>query len=237
MALQTYVSTVVKKQQIANSIWHIVTTKPDGFTYTPGQFVLWQVPDSTNTTIQPRAYSLASHPSEDTIEYVFKYEAGGRASEWVQHKLTIGTEITFQGALGTFCLPTALPNSLVLVATSTGIAPIFAILKELVLQQYAGKVAIVFGVRSQVDIFWQAELEQLVQQLAAATIAITLTKPTITWQGCIGRVQAQLEQYTQELQHSSLFACGNPTMTKEVKAWCMEVAGMPKQAVHIEGFI
>lgn len=237
MVLQTYCSTVHTKTLVANNILHLTTTKPDGFTYVPGQFVLWQVPDASGSTLQPRAYSIASHPSQNQIDYIFKYEAGGRASEWIQHTVAVGTPITFQRAMGTFCLPQSLPDSLVFVATSTGIAPIASILQELVNLSYKGEVLVLFGVRTEQDLFWQVALQQLVVALPAATLLITLSKPSVDWQGEAGRVQVQLANYKQLVASSTVYACGNPVMTKEVKTWCTDTLGIPKKSIHIEGFI
>lgn len=238
MATPTYEVSCIKNVNIAREIYELEVTKPDGFSFQPGQFILFDVPLTENPDdIQPRAYSIASSPSEDTLRFVFKLKEGGRASKWISNDVREGSSITMKGPFGRFVLKDTDPPHRVLVGTSTGIAPFVAMAKQLASEQYAGRVDLIMGVRHEDDLFWKEELEALAQESANIFTHIALSQPSDEWRGHKGRVQTLLPLIAPDLSQSAVYLCGNPPMVKELKKLCLEEWGVEKGNLKAEEFI
>lgn len=234
MTLPVYTVTCSQIAKIAHNIFELRFTKPANFTFIPGQFVMWQVPlVNEPNNIQPRAYSIASTPAESDLLFAFKYEQNGRASEWVQ-QLQVGDELTFQGPLGNLALHPG-TKSLLLVCTSTGNAPFRSMLYSELGAGDKRTMDLVYGVRSERDLYWLDEFTQLSKEFPQVRLHIVLSQPSANWQGYTGRVQTVVEQLLEPSNHT-VYACGNPIMTKEIKQMCL-AAGLEKSDIHIEGYI
>ena len=70
MPTTAYTVICTQNKQIADGVHEIRLSKPAGFRFSAGQFVLFQVPDSSNPAdFQPRAYSIASAPEENELKF------------------------------------------------------------------------------------------------------------------------------------------------------------------------
>ena len=86
------------------------------------------------------------------------------------------------------------------------------------------------------DIFWLDKWRALEEEYENFHYHLTLSDPSDEWKGLRGRVQ----QHTPEISHfkeRSIYLCGNPAMTADVKRLCLEEWGIPKEDVHMEGYI
>jgi NAD(P)H-flavin reductase len=100
---------------------------------------------------------------------------------------------------------------------------------------------LLFVVRNEEDFFWLREFRELEKRFPNFHLHLSLTQPKDGWQGLSGRVQQALPLVVNVVQKNMsdflLYACGNPDMTKEVKALAIGPWGMAKERVHIEGYI
>ena len=237
MSLITYTSTCTHKALIARGVYEFTFAKPHGFTFKPGQFILFNVPLPENSAdVQTRAFSIASSPLEPELLFVAKMVAGGRASRWMEEVLRVGSPVTFTGAFGNFVLR-ASENDVVFVATGTGMAPFRPMLLEL-LRQGDRTIDILFGVKSEEDIFWKNDLDALTRSFPNVHVALTLSAPSPSWAGHRGRVQTVLPGIVRnDFSKKILYVCGNPDMTKEVKELALHTWGVDKKSLHVEGYI
>src|SRR5258708_6340459 len=124
MTLTTYTSVCTAKTLLARGVYEFRLTKPMGFTFKPGQFILFNVPLIVNPAdVQTRAFSIASTPEESELLFVAKIIPGGRASRWIEEVMTVGTEVTFTGPFGNFVLDSTSEKDYLFLATGTGNAP------------------------------------------------------------------------------------------------------------------
>ncbi len=238
MPIPRHTITCTKKELIAQNTYDVRFTKPDGWTFKPGQFLLLDVPLVENPNdIQPRAYSIASTPDEPEILLVVKLKPGGRASMWVEQVVEVGTTATIQGPFGNFVLPTASAKPYLFIATGAGIAPFRPQILELLRRDEPYPIDLVFGVRDESEIFWRDAFEQLAQAHERFSFHLTLTRGPDSWTGHRGRVQTLVPRLTPDIATRAVYACGNPDMTKELKPIALEQWGVAKQDLHIEGFI
>jgi hypothetical protein len=103
MVTPSYTVTCTYKKLIAPGVYEFAFTKPEGFTFKAGQFVLFDVPLLTNPTdMQARAYSIASTPEDLELLFAIKIVPGGRMSTFVEEALREGTTLTMKGPFGVF---------------------------------------------------------------------------------------------------------------------------------------
>lgn len=237
MPTPTFTTTCLYNKQIANDVWEFRLEKPEGFLFKAGQFVLFETPliDDPEDT-QPRAFSVASAPDDTSLLFVAKMKQGGRASRWISESLKEGSEVTFQGPFGLFVHKDTDTDCL-FVGTSSGIAPFRSQILDRHHRNLEGKMDLLFGVRAEEDLFWVEEFQSLEQEIPSFTLHLALTKPSTDWNGQTGRVQQVIPQLGLDLTNRSIFICGNPEMTKEVKDLCLGEWGVEKGRVHMEGYI
>lgn len=154
MAIPVHHITCTKKEEIARDVYDIRFSKPDGFAFKPGQFVLFDVPLVENAEdIQTRAFSLASTPAESELIVVAKMKEGGRASRWIEEILEVGTPVAMKGPFGNFKLDTQTDKDYLFVATSTGVGPFRPMILEALERGDTRRMDLIFGVRNEEDLF------------------------------------------------------------------------------------
>ena len=229
--MQLYTTILLEKKQIATDVFQIRTTKPEEFTYTPGQFVQWSIPTHEQSAPIYRSYSLSSHPHDDYLEYCIKLIPNGKASTHIAH-MHIGEQLTIKGPVGRF-VQTHTATPLYFIATGTGLAPIMSILQDEIIYKHTTKsIHVLFGVRHAEDVFWQDRLEQFAQH-SHVTVGICLsgntTENTTLFQS--GRVTEHIKIDVE----GRYFLCGNKQMVIDVRTMLTQ-AQVPASAIHMEIF-
>jgi ferredoxin-NADP reductase len=238
MVTPTYTVVCTKNQQVAEGVYEMSFTKPEGFTFKAGQFVLFDVALLENPSdIQTRALSIASRPEESELLFVAKMSLGGRISRWIEEKLVIGTEAVIKGPFGFFTLKDEGDRELLWIATSTGIAPFRSMLAEALQKNPRRRIDLIFGARNEEHLFWKEELEQRTQQHENFFLHIALSAPSSSWKGHKGRVQTLVPLIIRDFTNKDVYVCGSPEMTKELKLLCLNDWGVDKKNLHVEGYI
>lgn len=186
--------------------------------------------------IQTRAYSIASSPSEPDLLFVIKLKHGGRASEWIEHAVTEGTDVRIQGPFGLFVLR---PDDAgyIFAATGAGIAPFRSHIRATLESGDTRPMRLLFGVREPRDFFWTNQFRELASTYPQFHFLPTLSGTDASWQGLRGRVQANLPRALAEIPGAGVYICGAPEMVQDVKAMCLQEFAVPKTKVHAEGYI
>lgn len=222
---------LVKKEPLTSDVLALTFTKPAGLAYQAGQFMQWAVADGDKIILRP--YSLSSAPADETIEFCVKVLPEGKASA-LALTLTVGDEMELAGPRGVF-VSRQTDSSLYLVATGVGLAPIMGIIKdELANKKTEAEVRLLFGVRSEADIFWQNRLAALKSGYENFSYQITLSQPKTGggWSGLRGRVTDHILHH---LVHHEFFLCGNAAMVKDVRQILLE-NGVAAGQIHFEIF-
>ncbi len=239
MAVPTFTIACTYKNLLAPGVHEMRFTKPAGFTFKAGQFVLFDVPlvDNLKDT-QPRAYSIASSPDEAELLFVIKITPGGRTSNWIEQALDIGTTVVMKGPFGVFTLDKNTLKNYLFICTGTGVAPFRSQLKwALENQKDTRKMELVFGVREKKDLFWVEEFTDLMHRFPNFIFHTSLTSGEPDWDGHHGRVQQVVEQLGTDFSNVNVYICGAPEMVKDIKLRCMEDWKIPKADVRGEGYM
>lgn len=241
MPTPSYITTCTQNKKLCHDVWEVKLRMPEGqkFQFQAGQFVLFDVPAlGKPEDIQPRAYSIASPPTEDTeLTFILRYKPEGRASLWVDQMLKVGDPVRIQGPLGRFVLDDKTDKEYIFVGTGSGVAPFRAHLKwVLETQKEQRPLHLFFGVRHEEDLFWVEEIKELEKQHPNFHASISVSQPNGEWKGLCGRVTDIMPNVITDFSHVSAYICGNPAMVKDVKEWLM-TKGVPKTDLHQEGYI
>ena len=227
-----------KNMLIANDVYEMRFRKPADFSYKAGQFILFDVPLVENPEdIQTRAYSIASAPHEKDLLFIVKLLEGGRASRWVKESLSEGDTVRMQGPFGRFLLDDEEKSEFLFLCTSTGVAPFRSHVLEALHTGDTRTMDLMFGNRFAGDLFWMEEFEKLALEHPSFSFHPVLSKPTGAWKGHKGHVQDIALQITKDLTKKRIYICGSPAMTDELKQLCLASWNIPKENLHVEGFI
>lgn len=186
-----------KKQLTHDVVEFIFSSK--NFVFFPGQFVSFQMQDKQGNFA--RSYSLVD-AGEDFFKLCIKIVPNGRGGTFLQ-SLKEGQSVKISPATGHFVLQkTQAPK--VFIATGTGLAPIMAMLKR---TSPTTEKIVLFGLRSEEDIFYKKELESFPN----TKVIITLSSPSTEWKGKTGRVTDFFDLIPREAE---VYICGNPAMVQ-----------------------
>lgn len=98
--------------------------------FAPGQYVALRAEDT------PRAYSIASPPSENELEFAIRRVPGGRLTSELFTDVDVGDPVVVRGPNGDMVLRNPSPGDIVFLATGTGVAPFKSMIDHLFEQGY-----------------------------------------------------------------------------------------------------
>jgi ferredoxin-NADP reductase len=185
------------------------------FGFVPGQWLSLKHTKADGEEIT-RAYSIASPPTEN----------GGFAlclnrvqDGWMSNFLCDmkdGDEIVCQGPFGDFILRPPMRDT-IFIATGTGIAPFRSMLHWLLADavRHQGKqLWLVFGNRTDKDIYYHQEFLGLAQEHENFHYLPTLSRGGADWQGLRGYVQEHVPALAQGRTDAHAYICGLDKMVK-----------------------
>ncbi len=216
--MQTFQATVVRRRDLTHDVREIELRldEPSDIEFTAGQFVSFQIPIPERPHPLTRPYSIASPPSlRSAVTLLFNRVPGGPGSSFL-YALAPGDVIQFRGPAGTFTLRDVPERDLLFVATGTGIAPLRSMLLARLQEPSGGRILLVWGLRSERDLYYQDELRALADQHQRFSFVTTLSQPSDRWTGEVGRVPRIVEERLPSVEGLSVYLCGNSGMIRDV---------------------
>jgi ferredoxin-NADP reductase len=213
-------------------------TDGEPFAYVAGQWVELEVP--VDSAVIKRPYSIASAPADeasDQLEIAVTRVGGGPASTAL-HALTVGSTLEFVGPSGLFTRDHAdasLPSCF--VCTGTGVAPLRAMLRDELRRAPDGPpLVLLFGCRTEEDLIFRGEFEELARRHRRFHYEPTLSRPGDDWTGKRGHVQSHLPELLEGLTGAHVYVCGLTKMVTEVRALLRDQLGFDRRQVHSERY-
>jgi len=216
--METFTAHVSRIRTLTGDVREIELTlrEPGEIHFAPGQFVSFEIERPGFPFPATRPYSIASSPSSPhAIQLVLNHVPAGPGSEYLC-SLREGDVTTFKGPVGTFTLRDS-QRDLLFIATGTGIAPIRSMLWSLADASSLRTITLYWGLRSELDLYYQDELDALAQRLPRFSFVTTLSRPAGDWRGAVGRVSSLVERHIQDLSNLDVFLCGNAAMIRDVR--------------------
>lgn len=199
---------------------------PTEFVFKAGQFVMLHVPAEPKPLL--RAYSIASAEQKTNgYRLVFKFVEGGAASQFVW-QLKGGEVLDFTGPFGRVLFKEPPTEQVVFLNTGSGVSQHFSFIESNIAKYPDLKYRLLFGVRTEGDIYYQEELERLKKQLKNFEYDFVLSRASADWKGKKGYVQNFIAEYDYKNVPTTFYLCGNGAMIKDVKARLAEEGFDPK---------
>ncbi|SET62105.1 Na+-transporting NADH:ubiquinone oxidoreductase subunit F [Natronincola peptidivorans] len=203
-----------------------------------GQYVqLLAPPYPGNPDEVYRAYSIASSTTEtNSIDLIIGYVPDGIVTTYVHKHLSEGDEVSFNGPFGDFYLNDS-DKDAVLVAVSTGMAPIRSILYEMLHKEIDRNTVFYFGARTREDLFMLDEMEMFEESLPRFKFVPVLSRATEEdqWEGEEGRVTDLIEKYLEEGENKEAYLCGGAPMIKSTIEALVE-KGFKEEMIYFDEF-
>lgn len=162
-------ATVLDKRFLSPNVLRLRLSKE--ICYHSGQYVtIWKDKDIART------YSLASHPTKDNfLEFHIRTYPDGQFSAWAESGLNIGDEIEIQGPMGE-CYYTveSLNQPIFLAGVGTGLAPLYGIVRDALMQGHAGEIKLLVGAYDAQALYYRDELDALQERHGNLTIYYSL---------------------------------------------------------------
>lgn len=223
-------ATVSRIETVAREVHVFRLELDEPLPFKAGQFVNLVVPEARPRG--ERSYSVWSSPhTPEAIELCVKLFPGGAGSEFLR-ALRVGDTVTVRGPFGAFVLREG-EGPAVFVATATGLAPFRSMLLDRLAVGDARPIRLLFGVRTQADLFGVDELARFRRDLPDFDHRILLSRPEPGWSGLTGRVTAALDSFP--LAEAAWYLCGNGAMIDEVRE-ALKARGLDRKRIHVERY-
>ena len=207
------------------------TTRDPSLRFRSGQFVMMGLQAEGKPLL--RAYSLASAPYEDALEFFSIKVQNGPLTSRLQHLREGDEVIVGRKPTGTLLLENLKDGrNLFLLGTGTGLAPFLSLVKDPETYERFQRVILVHGVRFTADLAYSDYLTQelpgdeLIGELAAAQLTYypTVTREPFRHNGRIstlldsGKLYADLGLPALDRAADRFMLCGSEAMIADLKA-------------------
>jgi propane monooxygenase reductase subunit len=231
-------ATVESKRELTHDITllRLKLDEPSEFRFHPGQYLDISIP-GTDTH---RSFSMANTTTSDGyLEFIIKRYPGGHFSGLLEEGLKAGDALDVTGPYGTFTLRVSSDRRLVFIAGGAGMAPLLALLRQMVESGNEREVIYYYGARSEADLFHLEELDELERKLPNFTFVPCLSD---TWPddwkdgvGDTGSVTAVVERRENDIKECDVYLCGPPPMIDSALP-LLEGLGVPESQIFYDKF-
>ena len=187
-----------------------------------------------------RSYSISSAPDErERLELTVEKIDDGEVSPYLIDELRVGDQLELRGPIGGyFVWESDMTDPMLLVAGGSGICPLMAMLRHRAANSSTVPTRLLYSARSQEEVIYRTELEELAATSPGLEVFITLTRVRPPrWKGYERRVDRQMlsEVAWAPGLRPLTFVCG-PTPFVELVAESLVALGHEGARVKTERF-
>ncbi len=203
--------------------------------FDPGMFVMLTWPGKGTEQKITRAFSIASAPNSDELEFEIHMIHGRFTSKLDSAK--VGDIYTVTGPYGQFRFVPKEDRKVLFIAGGTGLAPFMSMLRELRINGYDNDVVLLYSVRYPDEIIRKDELKELEAALKLKMV-ICVTRPTeersAGWIGETGHVSAEMvKKHAPDFMDRTAYICGPLGFVKAVQDVLTQL-NVPKEKVKAD---
>jgi NAD(P)H-flavin reductase/ferredoxin len=225
---------VVSKTPLGPGILRLRLAPREPIVYRAGQFVNLHVDEGL-----VRSYSIASVPALDAgeIELHVRRLPGGRVSGWLHEVLREGDELRVQGPGGECCyVPGEPERPLLMVATGSGLAPLWGIMREALHSGHTGPIYLYHGSRDADGLYLRNELRALAEEYGDRFHYVPcISGPEVATDCRPGRASDVALADHPKLNGWRGYICGHPQMVEQTRRR-MFLAGARLSDIHADAF-
>ena len=190
-----------------------------------------------------RSYSLSSIPGEP-LRLTIKRVQNGEISRYLHENLHVGNILTSLQPAGRFTLDENQTGGIVLLGAGSGITPLFALLKQILLTNPTRRVTLLYSNANERTMIFREELNELHRQFTDRfRLLHLLSTPTDEWQGLRGRLNnMMLERLLPQLLGTSnpetthFYVCGPGDYMRMIQ-FTLVFSGFRPNQIRRENFV
>jgi len=198
----------------------------------PGQFLTFSFLFDGRKVV--RSYSICSSAARSGyVEITPKRMAQGCVSVFLNDRAAIGMSVEAAGPFGQFCLDDHRHRNIVLMAAGSGITPMMAMLRYIDDICLETSATLLYSVRTERDVIFGRELEELQSRLKNFRYYVTLSRPHPGWTGLHGHISPQLiESTVRDLSAQHFFICGPSSFMDSSRGILLGLGVAPEQILQ-----
>ena len=239
------------------SVVYLDTEDRDEFNFHAGQYITLRV--TIGGQEERRAYSLCTSPDEADFGFCVKRLRGGKVSNYLLDELQPGQTLDVMPPDGRFLAKTdpAQRKTYYLIGAGSGITPLMSIARKVLADESGSAVHLLYGNRAEDTIIFREDLDEMARQYRGQfTVSHVLSQPARkkagglggifgrtkpTWQGRIGRVDAQelgrfLQDHPSRTEANAYYICGPGGLIDTVEKALLR-QDVPAKQIHTERFV
>jgi NAD(P)H-flavin reductase/hemoglobin-like flavoprotein len=225
-----WTGTVVAQERKAFDVAVLTVRAEPTLDYLPGQSVAIESPARPRLW---RYYSMANAPRPDgSMDFHIRMVDGGVVRMALTAHTAVGTALRLGPAVGVLRLDSAAGRDVLMVAGSTGLAPLKAMLEQLAGLQQPPAVHLFFGARTADGLYDLPSLEQIAAKQPWLTVVPVVSAGR--FDGEIGLLPDVVTRYGDWSGHEAYLA--GPTEMVRDSAARLAATGTPAAQIHTEDF-
>jgi ferredoxin-NADP reductase len=200
--------------------------------YKAGQFMF--VTLKTGGQEMRKPFSISSSPTEKNYIEFTKKLTGHPFSNRLD-ALKVSDPVTIEAPFGNFTFEGE-SGRIGLLSGGVGITPLRSICRFCTDMRLNTKVTLIYGNRTEADIVFRRELEQMRQQNNNLKVVFTLAEPEANWEGYTGNIDVEMiKNEVSECSETVFYVCGPPAMVQAMEN-LLKTLGVPAGNVKKENF-
>ncbi len=204
---------IISVESATHNVTHLITEKPEGFSFSPGQAADLSV-DKPEWETELRPFTFTSHPSDDFLEfYIKQYPERNGVTEQIG-KLHAGDTLNLKDAFGDI----KYQGEGIFIAGGAGITPFLAILKDLETKNKIGNNKLIFANNTSADIIEEAFFTSLLGNHFINVLSKEENEKYIH-----GHITKELIKEQMDNDNINFYLCGPPPMMEAVLAQLKEL--------------
>lgn len=206
----------------------------DKFAFRAGQYIDFLLDEGRR-----RSFSIANAPAVDEhIEVHVRRIDGGRFTGRVFEQMKPREILRFEGPLGSFVLSDDDSRPTILLAGSTGFAPIKSIVEDCIASGRRREFALYWGARSESGLYMDALARRWAAELPGFNYVpvVSDAQPEDGWTGRTGLVHHALMADYPDLSAFEVYACGAPAMIDAARTDLVRHCGLSSEAFFADAF-
>jgi ferredoxin-NADP reductase len=227
------------RQEIASGTMAFHFEKPEGFSYTAGQFgeVTLANPPETDAEGNTRTFTLASAPYEGDLMVATRMR--DTAFKRVLKSMALGTEVALNAPDGSLTLHSDARIPAVFLSGGIGVTPVRSIVLQATHDKLSHKIVLFDSNRRPEDSAFLDELAEAQKRNRHFTLVGTMTemeKSSKAWTGETGYVtQAMLLKSVHDLSRPIFYISGPPAMVAAMRK-ILDDSGIKDDKIRTEEF-
>jgi ferredoxin-NADP reductase len=224
-----------KFQEIISRTHDVISfrfSRPAELDYKAGQFFFITLKQGDKEL--SKHFSFSSSPTEKNhIEFTKKFTdhefslalKAAKVGDWARIDAPYG-QFTFEGEY----------PKIAMLGGGIGITPLMSICKNASDQGLNSKITLFYGCRTENDMAFRVELEELAKKNKNLSLIFIINQPTEQWKGATGNINAEMiKKLLPDYQENVFFTCGPPPMVEAMEKLMVNL-GLPKEKLKRELF-